>query len=230
MQYPVPTRMCPIWHLHCRIVRPTSNTLASERSTEQSTTMSNIHYPTWSKCKHLPTNLDAQTIGKITWSVEHSCVQGYGAYKQVNKRIRPISQPIPQEFKVTQTIPYDPLTTLTPLDIHFGENQPTVKFTQERIHKLLEDMKKHQFLWPEERELFIYVLIKNEAAVAFEDEHHGTLKETYFSPYKIPHILHTPWQERNIPIPPGLRDKVIELLHLKIKAGVYEPCQSPYWS
>ena len=39
---------------------------------------------------------------------------------------------------------------LTPLDIHFSENQPTAKFTQEYIHKLLEDMKKHQFLWPEE--------------------------------------------------------------------------------
>jgi hypothetical protein len=39
-----------------------------------------------------------------------------------------------------------------------------------------------------------------------------------------------PWQKRNIPIPPGLRDKVIDLLCLKIKAGVYEPCQSPYRS
>ena len=47
--------------------------------------MSNMHYPTWSECKHLPTDLDAQTIGKLIWSVEYSRVQSYGAYKWVNK-------------------------------------------------------------------------------------------------------------------------------------------------
>jgi hypothetical protein len=103
-----------------------------------------------------------------------------------------------------------------------------MKFTQECIHKLLADMESHHFLWPDELQLFTHVLIKNEAVIAFEDEHQGTLKETYFSPYKIPHVLHMPWQEQNIPIPPRLRDKVVDLLCLKIKAGVYEPCQSPY--
>ena len=89
-------------------------------------------------------------------------------------------------------------------------------------------MLSHDFLSPEERKLFLYVLIKNEAATALVDEHRGTLKESYFSPYKIPHVPHEPWQQKNIPIPPGLREKVIELLQLKIKAGVYEPCQSSY--
>ena len=56
------------------------------------------------------------------------------------------------------------------------------------------------------------------------------LKESYFSPYKIPHVPHAPWQERNIPILPCLCEKAVELLHLKIKARVYEPCQSPYRS
>ena len=92
------------------------------------------------------------------------------------------------------------------------------------------DMLSHDFWSPEERKLFLYVLIKNEAAIAFVDEDCGTLKESYFSPYKIPHIPHEPWQQKNIPIPPGLRKKVIELLQLKIKAGVYEPCQSSYRS
>ena len=191
-----------------------------------------IHYSTWSKYLDLPLDLDPQTIGKLIQSTEHSTLsaQTYGAYKQVDKRIKPISQPILQEFKVIRSIPYDPLTTLIPPDIHFGENQPTEKFTQECIDKLLADKESHHFLWPEERQLFIYVLIKNEAAVAFEDKHRGTLKETYFSPYKVPHVPHTPWQERNIPIPPGLRDKVIDPLRLKTKAGVHKPCQSPYRS
>ena len=188
-------------------------------------TMITMHYSTWSKYLDLPLDLDLQTIGKLIQSTKH-----YRAYKWLDKCIKPISQSIPQEFKVTRSIPYDPLTTLIPLDIHFGKNQAIVKFTQNWIDKLLADMESHHFLWPEECQMFMHVLIKNKAAIAFKDEHWGTLKETYFSPYKIPHIPHIPWQERNIHISPGLRDKVIDLLRLKIKARVYEPCQSPYWS
>ena len=89
-------------------------------------------------------------------------------------------------------------------------------------------MLSHEFLSPEEHKLFLYVLIKNEAAIAFVDEDCGTLKGLYFSPYKIPHVPHEPWQQKNILIPPGLREKVIKLLQLNIKAGVYKPCQSSY--
>ena len=62
------------------------------------------------------------------------------------------------------------------------------------------------------------------------DKEQETLKKTYFSPYKIPHIEQQPWQQKNIPILPGPRDKVIELLKLKIEVGGYKPCQSPYRS
>ena len=184
----------------------------------------------WSKYLNLPLDLDPLTIENITQSNEHSTqsAQTYGAYKQGDKCIKPISQSISQKFKVTRSIPYDPSTTLISLDIQFDENWTTVKFTQNQIDKLLADMESHHFLWLEEHQMFMHILIKNKAAIAFEDEYWGTLKETYFSPYKIPHIPHIPWQERNIPIPPGPRNKVIDLLCLKIKAGVYESCQFPY--
>ena len=45
---------------------------------------------------------------------------------------------------------------------------------------------------------YMYILIKNEAAIAFENEDRETLKKEYFSPYKIPHVLHKPWQEKGI--------------------------------
>ncbi|KIJ58680.1 hypothetical protein HYDPIDRAFT_102197, partial [Hydnomerulius pinastri MD-312] len=35
---------------------------------------------------------------------------------------------------------------------------------------------------------------------------------------------------KNIPIPPGILTQVIEVLKLKIQAGVYELCQSAYQS
>ena len=89
-------------------------------------------------------------------------MQTYRAYKWVDKRIKHISQPIPQEFKITQIIPFDPLLTLTPLDVHFGKNQPTTKFTQECIDKLMADMERQQFLWPKERDLFIHIYTNQE--------------------------------------------------------------------
>ena len=175
--------------------------------------------------------MDSQIIGRLTQSKEHSTnVDTYGAYKRVDKKIKPVSQRIPPEFKVTRTVPYDLLTTLVPINMNFLDPKPTQKLTQERIDKINNDLLSHDFLSPEERKLFLYVLIKNKAAIAFVDEDRGTLKESYFSPYKIPHIPHEPWQQKNIPIPPGLREKVIELLQLNIKAGVYKPCQSSYRS
>ena len=159
-------------------------------------------------------HLDPQTIGSLTQSPNHSH-HSFSVYKRADKKIKPIAQPIPLEFKVTRTIPYDPLLTLLPLNLHFSNAQPTHKFAQEHINMLLEEMRKDDFLTPDEMQLFLYVLVKNEAAIAFEDEDRGMLKESYFSPYKIPHVPHGPWQERNIPIPPGLREKVVELLHLK---------------
>jgi hypothetical protein len=54
------------------------------------------------------------------------------------------------------------------------------------------------------------------------------LKKEYFSDYIMPIIPHTPWEFKNIPIPPRIRNKVIEMLKSKIEAGVYEPSQSSY--
>jgi transposase InsO family protein len=73
-------------------------------------------------------------------------------------------------------------------------------------------------------------MLINESALAFEDMERGTLKESYFSDYVIPTVNHVPWEHRNMPIPPGIVDKVIEVLKLKIDAGVYEPSESSYRS
>src|SRR6202012_3045810 len=51
-----------------------------------------------------------------------------------------------------------------------------------------------------------------------------------FSPVKIPTVAHTPWVHKNIPIPTGLLDKVIDMFKEKITAGVYEPSDASYRS
>jgi hypothetical protein len=44
----------------------------------------------------------------------------------------------------------------------------------------------------------------------------------------MPTVPYTPWEFKNMPIPPGIRDKVIELLKAKVETGVYEASQSSY--
>ncbi|KNZ77859.1 hypothetical protein J132_03368 [Termitomyces sp. J132] len=44
----------------------------------------------------------------------------------------------------------------------------------------------------------------------------------------MPVIPHTSWVLKNIPIAPGLRDKICQMIKQKIEAGVYEPSNSSY--
>ena len=130
----------------------------------------------------------AQCIGNFTQSSNHA--QVFGAYKRVDKKVKPISTPIPAEFKVTCTFLHNPLATLPKLDVHPPDFIPTKKLTEDRLESL--EISKSGFLWPEEIKLFQQILLLNEEALAFEDEDQGTLKESYFSPYKIPTIPHIP--------------------------------------
>ena len=75
-------------------------------------------------------DLNPQTIGRLTQSREYlTSTDTYGAYKWVDQKIKPGSQRIPPEFKVTCTISYDPLTTLVPINENFTDLEPTQKFT-----------------------------------------------------------------------------------------------------
>ena len=46
----------------------------------------------------------------------------------------------------------------------------------------------------------------------------------------MPVVPHTPWVQRNIPIPPGIYDDVCKLIKKKLDAGVFEPSNSSYRS
>jgi hypothetical protein len=150
------------------------------------------------------------------------------AYKPVAKKVRPVSTQLPEEYYIHRCIPEDPLLTLPVLSFRPPKFVPTRKITNERMELL--DVNSNGFLWPEEEKLFKHIMVLNEQAIAFEDTERGTLKESYFSPYIIPTIPHIPWECRHIPIPPGLRDKVMDVLRLKIAAGVYEQSSSSYRS
>jgi hypothetical protein len=149
-------------------------------------------------------------------------------YKRVDRKVRPVSASFPEDCYVHRQIPEDPLLTLPKLSPNPPEFLPTKKITAERL-KILKINEKG-FLSSDEEKLFKHIMVLNEEAIAFEDAERGTFKDSYFSPYIIPTVPHVPWEDKNIPIPPGLRSKVMEVLKLKIDAGVYEQSQSSYRS
>lgn len=152
----------------------------------------------------------------------------YGAYKRVDRRVKPVPGVFPEDARVHRRIPEDPLLSLPPLTPYPPTFLPGERLTEERLEEM--NINPDGFLWPEEEKLFQHILRVNEKTLAFEEGHRGTFREDYFTPYIIPVVKHEPWEFVNIPIPPGIKDKVIALLKEKISAGVYEPSQSSYRS
>ena len=93
----------------------------------------------------------------------------------------------------------------------------------------MDDLHPQGFLWPAERDLMHhFVSIQNE--FAWDDSERGHFRKDFIPPVEIPVVAHTPWVERNIPIPPGIYDEVCRIIHVKMEAGVYEQSNSSYRS
>ena len=149
-------------------------------------------------------------------------------YKAVDKKIRPVAAVMPEDVKVQRTFPEDPLKNLPVLPFKAPEFVPTQKLTQERMDGL--GIEANSDMTEEEKRLLKYILVLNERSIAFDDPERGTFRRDYFSDYQIPVVEHEPWVDKNIPLPPGNRDKIIKALKEKLDAGVYEKAQSSYRS
>jgi len=157
--------------------------------------------------------------------IGQSCL---GAYKHVDRKVKPVSGRYPEDARVHRQFPENPLDSLTPLTPLPPDFIPTKKLTNERLASM--KLNSDGFLWPEEEKLFAHVMKLNEAVLAFDESERGNFRSSYFSPYIIPILPHEPWEYRNIPIPPGIRERVIQLLRDKMAARLYEPAQSSYRS
>ena len=103
---------------------------------------------------------------------------------------------------------------------------PTGRYTQERME--LFDKLNPGFLLPTKQMLLHYFMMLHQDAFTWEVSERGHFREDFFPPVDMPVIPHTPWVERNIPIPPGLYDQVCKIIKEKIDTGVYEPSNSSY--
>ena len=73
-------------------------------------------------------------------------------------------------------------------------------------------------------------LCKQNQGFAWDDSEHGRFQDDFFPSIEILTVPHTPWVQKNIPIPPGIYDEVCKIIKTKIAAGVYEPSNSSYCS
>ncbi|KAF8870240.1 hypothetical protein BD779DRAFT_1416767, partial [Infundibulicybe gibba] len=106
----------------------------------------------------------------------------------------------------------------------------TGRYTEAR-QDLTDSYHAGDFLWPAERAVMHNMMCKQNEAFAWEDSECGCFKSEFFPPVEFPVEYHTPWVQRNIPIPPGLeKAEVCALIKKKIAAGVYEPSNLSYHS
>jgi len=149
-------------------------------------------------------------------------------YKPVARKVRTIPEPISEEFLITRRLPDDPLEGLLELPLHPPDFAPGTRFTQERADAL--DLDPANWLWPEELKLLRWIVLAHERAFVWDASECGRFKEEYFPPIWIATVPHTPWVQRNIPIPPAIFDEVVKIIKDKIQGGVYEPSNTAYRS
>ena len=149
-------------------------------------------------------------------------------YKPVAVKVKPVIGALPDKFRIIRNIIGDPLKDLPVLPIHPPPFIPTGRYTQER--RDLFDKLNPGFLLPAERDLLHYFMMAHNDGFAWETSERGHFREDFFPPIDIPVVAHKPWVQRNIPIPPGIYEKVCELVRDKMDAGVFEPSNSSYRS
>lgn len=151
---------------------------------------------------------------------------GKRPYKPAHLKVKPINAPTPEEYRIIRRFPSDPMLSLPKVPVSAFAWQPTAYLTEERMANFKIDS--NPDLWPEEKKLYKYIIANNEEAFAWTEQERRRFRDDYFPPVKIAVLPHVPWTRRHVPIPPSVKDKVIELLNEKIRAGVYEACNSSY--
>ena len=123
-------------------------------------------------------------------------------YKKVANRTKPVATTLPEEYRIVRHEPPDPLASLPELPIHPPDFTPGERYTQERYEA--NDIDPGKFMWPEEKKLGHHIIRINEFCLAWEETEKGSFKLTFYPAVMMPTIEHTPWNEKNLPIPPGI--------------------------
>ncbi|KAG2061353.1 hypothetical protein BDR06DRAFT_1001670 [Suillus hirtellus] len=96
-------------------------------------------------------------------------------YKPVAKKVRTVPTTMPAEYRVDYP------------------TYPPIPQSSHQAHTDKLDLDPANWLWPEELKLVRWLVRVHELAFAWDASECRCLNETYFPPYKIPMVPHTPW-------------------------------------
>jgi hypothetical protein len=147
-------------------------------------------------------------------------------YKPVTQKVWPVITELPDLFRIIRNIVGDPLADMPKLNPHPPPFAPSpLLFARTKGHR-----QQKPFLaisYGLKNVSLMHDFIRNhDTAFAWNENERGSFRPNFFPPIEFPVIPHTPWVERNIPIPPGIYEEVCGMLKKKIEAGVYEPSNS----
>jgi len=153
-------------------------------------------------------------------------------YKTVDKKKNPLSLGVTRRPVVR--LPYKnlPLVKLQPLPTHPPslKNFPyTTKLTPERIEKIISNIP-NNFLTEQELDLLLFVVARQEDALAFDEAERGIFKQEYFPDYIMETVPHVPWTLPPIRPPKAIIATLIQMIKDQLKAGKYQPSYSSYRS
>ena len=141
--------------------------------------------------------------------------------------MQPVETELPSRFCIVHKIKGNPLAELPKLPTRPADYEPTKRYTLEHKEQF-NKIHASNFLLPKERKLMHQFMCLQNEGFAWNDLERGHFHEDFFLPIDIPTILHKPWAQKNIPIPPGIYDEVCRIIKRKIDAGIYEPSNSSY--
>lgn len=167
----------------------------------------------------------------IGYAKKNPILSGFGGkYKPVAKK----KNPVPISVPLMKREPYKPIPI--PILPKFPTHPPSIKkfpytkrITKERLEVLLRNIPPG-FLSKAELALLLWVVSKNEEAIAFEDNERGTYKRKYFPDYVMETIPHLPWRLPPIRIAESIKDEVIQMLQNQMDNGNLETSTASYRS
>jgi len=148
------------------------------------------------------------------------------AYKKTANQIKPVVTILPKDFWIIQCISTDPLKTLPEISFNLPNFSPGECYTFKC--KSAMNVNQEQFLWPEEEKLVHHLIKLQEFTFVWTEDKKEKFLSDYFDPVVIPTVKHIPWSLKNIPIPPGIFSRVVEIIKGKLATGIYEPSNFSY--
>jgi hypothetical protein len=150
-------------------------------------------------------------------------------YKPVAVKVRPILTDLPPEYRIIREIKGDPLKGLPEIPLDPPEFEPGQRYGLDQW-EIVERQHNTGFLTEREMKIIHWMFKEHKMAFAWNEEQKGSFRRDFFPPVKMQVIPHVPWVDKNIPIPPGLRDQICDIINDKHSAGVYEPSNASYRS